>query len=270
MKTIHENFIAHKSSLEERLGEPLTVDGIAGPLRIFQRERGHRHSIDDALTACYALQKSPPVNRALDLGTGIGSVGLAVLWGLGPLAHLTCVEAQEISYTLLQANITCNELDNRVNALHGDLRTLELSERFPLITGSPPYFPEGTGVLPDDSQKAYARFELRGDVSDYARAAKKHLSEDGLFVFCFPYQQKARCIRLVTETGFKIVSIRDVIPNPKKGPLFSLYAARLDWKTATIEETPLVVSDDTGAYTPEMVAFQNIRGFGALGSNVLS
>ena len=183
--TIHQRFVSRLPSLEQEMGEELFVSGLVGPYRIFQRKNGHRHGIDDATTAWYALQKSPPVKNTLDLGTGIGTVGLAVLWALGQGAKLTCVEAQETSYRLLTENILGNGLNECVRAIHGDIRDLDLGERFPLITGSPPYFPIGTGSLPEDSQKAHARFELRGDVGDYARAAKRHITEDGLFVFLF-------------------------------------------------------------------------------------
>ena len=175
--TIHQRFVSRLSALEQELGEELFVSGLVGSYRIFQRKNGHRHGIDDATTAWYALLKSPPAQKTLDLGTGIGTVGLAVRWGLGKGAELTCVEAQEISYRLLTENIVGNGLEDCVRAVHGDIRTMDLGERFPLITGSPPYFPIGTGSLPEDSQKAHARFELRGDVGDYARAAKRHITD---------------------------------------------------------------------------------------------
>lgn len=252
------------------MGEELFVSGLVGPYRIFQRKNGHRHGIDDATTSWYALQKTPPVKKTLDLGAGIGTVGLAVLWGLGQGADLTCVEAQEISYTLLTENIRGNGLEGCVRAIHGDIRDLHLGERFPLITGSPPYFSIGTGSLPEDSQKAHARFELRGDVGDYARAAKRHITEDGLFVLCFPFQQKSRCIQLVTDVGFRLITIRDVVPMKSKPPLFSLYCASLSFTGAVTEEDPLIVASEDGKYTPEMLAIQATRGFGREGTNVIA
>lgn len=266
---VHQRFVSRLPSLQEEMGEELFVSGLVGPYRVFQRKKGHRHGIDDATTAWYALQKTSPVKKALDLGTGIGTVGLAVLWGLGTEAKLTCVEAQEISFRLLQENIAGNELNRCVRAIHGDIRDLDLGERFPLITGSPPYFPIGTGSLPDDSQKAHARFELRGDVGDYGRAAKRHITGDGLFVFCFPFQQKSRCIKLVTAVGFRIISIRDVVPMKSKPPLFSLYCASLGFKGGMTEEEPLLVATEDGRYTPEMIALQATRGFGPEGTNVI-
>jgi tRNA1Val (adenine37-N6)-methyltransferase len=109
--TIHQHFVSRLPSLEQEMGEELFVSGLVGPYRIFQRKNGHRHGIDDATTAWYALQKTPPVKKTLDLGTGIGTVGLAVRWGLGQGADLTCVEAQELSYRLLMENIQGNGLD---------------------------------------------------------------------------------------------------------------------------------------------------------------
>jgi len=147
---------------------------------------------------------------------------------------------------------------------------LDLGERFPLITASPPYFPIGTGSLPEDSQKAHARFELRGDVGDYARAAKRHITEDGLFVFCFPFQQKGRCVKLVTDVGFRFISIRDVVPMKSKPPLFSLYCASLGLTGALTEEDALLVAFEDGKYTPEMLAIQVTRGFGPEGTNVIA
>ncbi len=267
--TIHQRFASRLPSLEQELGEELFVSGLVGPYRIFQRRNGHRHGIDDATTAWYALQKTPPVKKTLDLGTGIGTVGLAVLWALGPGAKLTCVESQEISYRLLTENIVGNGLNESVRAIHGDLRNLDLGERFPLITGSPPYFPIGTGSLPEDSQKAHARFELKGDIGDYARAAQRHIIEDGLFVFCFPAQQKNRCIKLVTDAGFKLITIRDVVPIKNKPALFSLYSASLSFTGAVTEETPLIVAFEDGKYTPEMTTLQATRGFGPDGTNVI-
>lgn len=270
VSSIHDHFYSRKQALEEEAGFPVFISGLTGPLRIFQRSGGHRHSIDDATTAWYALQKAPQAQTLLDLGSGIGTVGLIVLWGLGEQASLTCVEAQQVSYSLLQANVECNGLESRVKTIHKDLRELDLDQKFPLITGSPPYFPVEAGTLPSDTQKAHARFELRGHVGDYARAAKRHLASDGVFVFCFPFQQKARCIQLVQATGFGIVTIRDVYPRRDRPPLFSLYSARLGWTGPIEEEPPFVVAEPDGSYTTEMMGMQASRGFGPEGTNSIA
>ena len=250
-----------RGALEQEFGERVTLDGLTGGWFIFQRARGHRHSVDDVLTAAYALEISPVVTRHLDLGAGIGTVGLLVLWGMGERASLTAIEAQAVSHRLLLANIAENQLADRVQPLLGDLRDLAAGERFPLITGSPPYFPSSAGIVPQDSQKAHARFELRGDVSDYARAAKRHLAEGGWFVFCFPTPQKARALAAVTQAGLVVARLRDVIPRVGLPPLFSLFACRhaAEASECVVDGAMLVRTED-GALSDSMQRVR--RGFG--------
>jgi len=248
-----------REELEAELGEPITLDGLTATWKIFQRKRGHRHSTDDLLTAWYALEQAPEVSRVLDLGTGIGTVGLLVLSGLAPAAELTCVEAQAISYRFLVENIALNGVGARVHPHHGDLRELALPETFPLVTGSPPYFDPSAGVVPADSQKAHARFELRGDVRDYAHAARRHLEPAGVFVFCFPWQQRARVVPALEAAGFALVRSRDVVPRAGLEPLFSVYAARLGTHPHEVEP-PFVVRDAAGTPTPMYLAMR--RRFG--------
>src|SRR6185503_14150059 len=160
------------------------------------------------------------------LGTGIGGIALLVESQLPPGSSVVAIEAQAISYRFLVENVRVNAA--RVEPLHGDLRELALAERFPLVTGSPPYFDPSAGIVPADSQKAHARFELRGDVGDYARAAARHLAPGGWFVLCFPYQQLARAIAALHRERFTIARRRDVIPRTGLAPLFSVFACRLE------------------------------------------
>ncbi|HEY4221002.1 MAG TPA: hypothetical protein VGO62_06660, partial [Myxococcota bacterium] len=84
-----------------------TLDFLCGHWRIFQYQRGHRYSVDDVLCAFYASSWAPRVARALDLGSGIGSVALLVAWRL-PGAVFTTVEAQSISKRLADKSVRFN------------------------------------------------------------------------------------------------------------------------------------------------------------------
>ncbi len=248
-----EELERRRAALASELGEEVTCDGLTATSWIFQRRRGHRHSTDDLLTGWYALEKSPPVDALLDLGTGIGTVGMLALSGMPEGARLTCIEAQTISFRLLRENVAANALTSRVDAILGDLRELALERRFPLVTGSPPYFEPGTGIVPADSQKAHARFELRGDVGDYARAARRHIDPEGLFVLCFPWPQKARAIDAVTREGFVVAAHRDVVPRAGISPLFSLFACRVGAGPLPPAEPAFVVRDRDGVHGADML-----------------
>ncbi len=245
---------ARRRELAAELGEELTLDGLTARMRIFQRKRGHRHSTDDVLTASYAIDHAPDAAAILDLGTGIGTVGLLVHAVTG--AQLTCIEAQDISYRLLRENLWANDV--AADAIHGDLRDFRSPARFSLITGSPPYWPTTDGIVPADSQKAHARFELRGDVGDYARAATAQLAEDGVLVFCFPWAQKARALAAARAEGFAITS-RDVIPRAGLAPLFSVFACRRGGGDR--EDAPFTVRDASGAHTEQMLCVRDRFGW---------
>ncbi len=251
-----------RAALEARWGEPITLDALTGSWSILQRKRGHRHSTDDVLTAYHALVHGPRTDAALDLGTGIGTVGLMVLFGLAPSATLTCVEAQEVSYALLLENLALNHLTDRVFPTRGDLRAVRFDRRFDLVTGSPPYFDVNAGVVPSDSQKAHARFELRGTVYDYATAALAALSDsdDARFVFCFPTAQVARAWQAIRAHGLSAVAWRDVIPRAGRAPLFSLFACRKGDHPER-EEPPLIVRDASGEHTEELREVRRRFGF---------
>lgn len=250
-----------RAALQDELGETVTLDDVTGGWKLLQREAGHRHSIDDVLTADAALRSVQGVKLALDLGTGIGGVGLLVLWALGEGAEVHGVEAQELSHRLLLQNVEGNGLTGRYHPHYGDLRDFTSPHRFPLVTGSPPYFPRGTGVLPADSQKAHARFELRGDVSDYARAAARLLTPDGRFVFCFPTVQRERALKAAAGAGLPARSYRDVIPREGLAPLFTLVTCGFGAQAAPEVLPPLIVRDAAGRRSEELHEIRARFGF---------
>ncbi len=174
------------------VAEPVSLDRLAGDWQIYQLASGHRFSADDMLTAWMAQRIAPRASRLLDLGAGLGSVGLMTLWALenrdatAPRT-LTMLEAQEVSHRLALATIAHNQLQDRVTARLGDMRGFNHAGGvFDLVTGSPPYFPVGTGKISPHPQKAACRMELRGTIADYAAAASPLLAPDGWFVACFP------------------------------------------------------------------------------------
>ena len=207
----------------EQLGE-LTHDAIAGSFRITQRRYGHRYSIDDVLTAHIAASARPEAARCLELGSGIGSVLLMLAYRL-PAAQFVAIEAQRNSFALLTHNIAQNQLETRVRALHGDLRTLVTPAlgSFDLITGTPPYVPPGRATPSSDSQRAYARQEFRGGVEDYVAAAARVLSPDGVLVVCADARAPERVAQACLQGGLSIRAQCDVSPRSGRVPLFSVF-----------------------------------------------
>lgn len=242
-------------------GPDESLDAFAGHWRIFQLREGHRYSTDDLLAAWYAVSvceaRGHLPRRALDLGCGIGSVGLFVAWSFPDLT-LTGIEAQSVSAALARRSIRYNGVEDRVVVHDGDLRTGVPAGPFDLITGSPPYWDPEDGTLSDRPQKAPCRFEQRGGVEDYCQAAASALAPDGLFAVVMDGRQRDRVVQGARDAGLAILSIRDVVPREGKAPLMVL-AAMTHAATATeapLEEPPLVLRDRAGVRTDE---FREIR-----------
>ncbi len=202
-----------------------TLDAISGHFRVFQLRDGHRFSTDDVLTAWYGTSWAPTASRVLDLGSGIGSVGMIAAWRL-PGARVVTVEAQPESVRLARKSASYNGLESRYEIRRGDFRdegALARDETFDLVLGSPPYFPPGTGIEGDHPQKVACRFELRGDIRDYARVAARHLAPGGVFACVFPEDQRARLEAAALATETVIVRRRPVVFREGEPPLVGLF-----------------------------------------------
>lgn len=243
-----------------------SLDYICGDFRIFQYEKGHRYSTDDVLTAWYGTQWAPRVERACDLGSGIGSVAIIAAWRL-PGARFVTVEAQEMSIRLARKSVAYNGLEDRFTLVHSDLREFHTDDRFDLVTGSPPYFPPGTATGANHPQAVPARIEVRGSVADYAETASRILAPGGLFAFVFPAAD-ARVNAALADAGLTLVRRRDVVFKEGEPPLIALFAAaRSEDMPSTVRERggflepPLIIRDRNGQVHPEYAAVRMSFGF---------
>jgi len=246
-----------------------TLDAISGHFRIFQLRDGHRFSTDDVLTAWYGTTWASSPSRVLDLGSGIGSVGMIAAWRL-PGARFVTVEAQEESVRLARKSAAYNGLDERYEIRPGDFRSAEAlaaDEQFDLVLGSPPYFPIGSGIEGDHPQKAACRFEMRGDIRDYARVAAAHLTPGGLFACVFPEGDRRRVEEAAAAAQLTIVRRRPVVFREGESPLIGLFAMmRRDDLPARVHdrtwiEPPLTIRCGDGSVHPEYAAVKLAVGF---------
>jgi tRNA1(Val) A37 N6-methylase TrmN6 len=249
-----------------------TLDAISGHFRLFQLKNGHRFSTDDILTSWYGTQWAPSAARVLDLGSGIGTVGMIAAWRL-PGAHLVTVEAQEVSVALARKSCLYNGLQERYEIRQGDFRdpgVLGVEEKFDLVLGSPPYFPLGTGVLGDHPQKVACRFEVRGSITDYCATAARHLALGGVFACVFPVQPEEQLKRVeagAREAGLTILRRRALVLREGEPPLLSLFAmVRSEhlpepFREQTWVEPPLVIRTTEGKIHPEYSAVKLSIGF---------
>lgn len=243
-----------RPELEPEADEDLCF--LTGDWRLFQKQQGHRWSLDDLVTAWIATRRQDPSRslRALDLGCGLGSVLLMIAWKL-PGAEVVGIEAQPDRAAMGRRSIAYNGVAARCRIIDGDLRDTELGDgAFDLVTGTPPYFPRGTGT---ESAKPHAlpcRFEVRGGVEVYLETAQRVLAPGGEIVVCTAALERERVARASGELGLSVREHWDIIPREGKDILVMVDV--LSGSPADAAMRTLVVRDRASAWTPE---FQRVR-----------
>ncbi len=235
---------------------------LLGDFRLFQRIDGHRWSVDDLVTAAVAARmgarNGAQPSNCLDLGCGIGSVLQMVAWNF---VNAKCigVEAQPASVDLARRSLRYNGLTERVNVFEGDLRTFDFGglalRGFDLITGTPPYFIDGTGPVSTRPQRGPCRFEHRGGPADYILAAHQLLNPDGTLVLCCGPTQTEALAAAATTCGLQIENELSVIGRPGRPTRFFVFTLSHKANHPKSHET-LVVRDEEGQWTP---AFRVLR-----------
>jgi len=249
-----------------------TLDGLCGHWRIFQLERGNRFSTDDLVTAWYGTTWCPRADRIADLGSGIGSVALLAAWRC-PGAVVHTVEAQEESLRLARKSIRTNAQEHRIFPRLGDLRDPDLfsdQDPFDLVTGTPPYWPEGHRLPAAHAQSVPARLEVRGGIADYAQAAARLLAPGGIFACVFPNDQRERALASLGAAGLLCLHRREIVFKAGEPYGLDVFAAarRRDLPEdfeARAEcpevEAPILIRRADGSVAPDIARVRLALGF---------
>ncbi len=244
--------------------DDITIDRLTARWSVTQLRRGHRFSTDDLLPAWRGAVHAPAATRLLDLGAGIGAVGLSALDLLRDDATLVALEAQDVSRALLGATLAREGLGARVRIVAGDLRdpdVLGADARFDLITGSPPYFPVGTGVISPHPQRAACRFELRGSTVDYAAAAARWLADGGVYAFVMTAADP-RVEPGITAAGLAVVERTWVHLREDKAPHLGVWVCRRAEEVGGAATSRRhVVRTAAGALHADAIALRERLGF---------
>ena len=142
-----------------------------GRLTCLQSRAGYRFSQDAVLAAHFVDPQ--PNDRGLDLGTGCGIISLilAFRW---PSIQLTALELQPSLADLARRNVFDNHLAERIQVVEGDWRHPVQGiapGAFDWVVCNPPYYQLNSGRKNPHPERAIARHEMEGGLTDVLRAA---------------------------------------------------------------------------------------------------
>jgi tRNA1(Val) A37 N6-methylase TrmN6 len=147
---------------------------LGGALSILQPRDGYRAGLDAVLLAAAV----PAGGRILDLGAGVGTVGLCAARRL-PSVRVTLVERDAELAGLAEENARRNGLADRVAVIVADVAApltqapelAPLSGTFEHVVANPPYNADDDGTLASDAAKAAAHSMPAGALDRWLRAA---------------------------------------------------------------------------------------------------
>jgi tRNA1Val (adenine37-N6)-methyltransferase len=186
---------------------PVTLNARAIPDTLFggtmtlhqpARGEGYRVNVDAVLLAWFA-GRARRARRAVDLGAGVGAVGLCLLYR-DRVDHVLLIDKDRGLAALSQKNLTANGWDDRGQALALDI--LDLSSLAPasadLIVCNPPYVAPGRGRLPGVTATARV-----GPLGGFTRAARRLLGPRGRAAFVYPAGELATLFEELRAAGLE-------------------------------------------------------------------
>lgn len=192
-----------------------------GRIRVLQKRKGYRFSVDAPLLADFIRTKAD--DEALDIGTGSGVISL--LLSAKPVRRITALEIQPGLADLARRNVALNGLEGRIEVVEADLRAYEPGRRFDLIFSNPPYIRKASGFLSRSSERSAARHELHGDILDILNRTADWLAPGGRACFVYPEARRADFLAAAGQRGLGVRRLRFV--HPRAGEPANLFLAEL-------------------------------------------
>lgn len=227
-------------------------------VRLEQSEDLFRLGTDAVLLADFAR---PEAGAAVcDLCAGAGAVGLLLL-ARDPSLSVTAVELQEEPCRLLRQSAEKSGISHRVTVLQTDLRQKSSlpAGRFRHVVCNPPYYPAGSGFVPENEAVAIAKTELMCTLPEVAEAAKRLLQTGGSLWIVHRPERVTDLFCALRRADLEPKLLRPVLPRPESAPSLLLLRAVRGGKPGLRWLAPLVLADSDGSASKEYLRIYHME-----------
>jgi tRNA1Val (adenine37-N6)-methyltransferase len=230
-----------------------TVESLfGGRLKILQKEKGYRYTIDSILLAHFVELRED--ERLLELGAGSGVISLLLSFRC-PTLRATGIEIQEDLAGMAGRSVQLNGMEGRVEILHGDTRKADdfLEARsYDVAVFNPPYRKMGSGRMNPQAEKALARHEIAGSVADFLRAAAHALKPGGRVCLIYPCLRMVEAIHQMRSKKLEPKRLRMVHSRPGSRGDFILAEGLKGGGEELSVLPPLFIRGKDGGYSEEL------------------
>ncbi len=226
------------------------TEALATNLNIYVSE-AHIFTSDAIVLASFCAPRHK--DKCCDLGTGNGIIPLLWLRDFKP-KEITGVELSDSAVNLLNKTLNENNIKDKINVIHHDLRTLKgvlPNEYYDIVSINPPYKKLGTGIVNTETDYQNARHEFTCTLDDCAKAASLLLKFGGRFCICQRPERLPDIFSSMRKFKIEPKSMREVIQRPGKEPSLVLVEGKKGSAPGFRISAPLILEDENGNYTPE-------------------
>ncbi len=171
------------------------------------RGEGYRVNADALLLAEFARGRVPAAT-AFDLGAGVGSVGLSLLY-LRAATRVVLVEIDVAAAALAERNLHDNGWSDAGEVVRGDVSDVARARRgeAQLVVCNPPYVEPGRGRLAQNAARAKAR---SGELATFVSAARGVAGRRARVCFVYPAPELATLFATMRASGLEPKRMRAV------------------------------------------------------------
>jgi tRNA1(Val) A37 N6-methylase TrmN6 len=229
---------------------PLTEDALlGGRVRLSQPRRGYRVAVDAVLLA--AAVDASENTRILDLGAGVGAVGLCIASRV-PGCQITGIELQPELAALAERNAALNGVSERVRTIVHDLGhplPRELGT-FDHVATNPPYLAAAVADPSPDASKALATVESSAALARWLEVATAALKPAGTLTIIHRSDRLGEIVHHLGANNWGDIVVKQLTPAAR-----ILVRARRRADAIVVESSaPLVLHRPDGGYTDEAEA----------------
>ena len=230
-----------------------TIDEISNSrVRIFQKEKGYRFSIDAILLAHFVHLKKG--DHIIDLGTGSGVIAI-VMAQRKECAKVVGVDIQEELVDMAKRSVQLNNLEEKLVICLGDIRSIEAlfdSKSFNVAVFNPPYIKLKSGRINLNGQKSIARHEVNATLHDFLNAAAYVLRKSGRANIIYPATRMVELLSSMRMSGIEPKRMRTVHSHGDSRAEFVLVEGVKSGREELEVMQPLFIYSEGSKYTEEM------------------
>lgn len=221
---------------------------MGGRVKLLQPRRGYRIAVDAVLLA--AAVDARAGESVLDLGTGVGAVGLCIAARVAG-CHITGIELQPELAALAERNAALNQVGSCMQILVHDVANALPSDLGPFdhVATNPPYLTAAAADPPPDRSKALATIESSAGLVRWLTVATEMLKPAGTLLAIHRSDRLEEIVDALARLGWGNIAVKRLPPAARV-----LVRAHRANRLHRHEATPLVLHRPQGGYTDEAEA----------------